>query len=171
MVLWDEELPSLPVSLARERFGFYHGLTIVKRYRNHYDMIAFAMSHPVRNPGSYFYTKHNVLDNFVIQFEKKNHDVFHIMDNNSLKLPIAYRDVNYQKLCLGNQKIEINTSNGIIQVTPQEARCLHYYLKGESYKSIAQLLNVSPRTVETYIVRLKGRIGNVSGASLRDTIY
>src|SRR4051812_19292066 len=30
---WDEELPSIPVNIAREKHGMYHGVTLVKRHK------------------------------------------------------------------------------------------------------------------------------------------
>lgn len=45
------------------------------------------------------------------------------------------------------------------KISPQEARCLHFLWMGMRYREIASLIEVSPRTVESYISNLKRKLG------------
>lgn len=56
--LWDEELPDMPVRLAREQFNFHNGLTLVRRNKHYYDMIAVALPYEHPNPGSFYLNKY-----------------------------------------------------------------------------------------------------------------
>jgi len=96
--LWDEVLPKFPVQLAREKFNLRNGLTLVRRYKNHYDMIAVASAIEQASPGSFYLNKLKIIENFVDVFEKNNKNLIAIMDKNPIVLPRAYRDVNYENI-------------------------------------------------------------------------
>ncbi len=44
------------------------------------------------------------------------------------------------------------------QLTLRENECLHLYVRGYSYKSIAQSLRISPRTIESHIQNIKFKL-------------
>lgn len=49
--------------------------------------------------------------------------------------------------------------NKIIKITARESACLYYLCQGLSTKETAQLLNIQPRTVEQYLVKLREKFG------------
>lgn len=157
--LWDEVLPTKPVQLAREKFNIKNGITCVKRGKDYYDMIAFALPNEPDNAGSFYLNKIKAMEHFIFDFERRNQDLILLMDKHSLALSEPYRDVNYQKLCLKNGRISIVTANGSSHITSQELACLRWLFAGLSCKETAQILQLSPRTVETYIKRIKQRTG------------
>ena len=53
-----------------------------------------------------------------------------------------------------------------IKLTTREGECLFYILKAKSAKEIARLLNLSNRTIETYIEHLKFKFGAESKSDL-----
>lgn len=81
------------------------------------------------------------------------------MAKSAIVLPQAYRDVNYQGMCLTQGKISFRGKAGITYLTTQELACIRFILQGLSYKQTAQMLEISPRTVETYLIRVKRRTG------------
>lgn len=170
--LWDEALPpTAPVQLAREKFNFHNGLTLVRRTKNYYDMIAVALPYEHSNPGSFYLNKINTIEQFIYDFDKRNKDLLEIMDKSAITLPKAYRDVNYQEMCLTQGKIKTQGKGGMTYLTTQEFACLRLVVKGFSYKHIAQMLEISPRTVETYLSRVKQRTGYTSWPELERIIY
>jgi DNA-binding CsgD family transcriptional regulator len=46
-----------------------------------------------------------------------------------------------------------------LHFTPRERECLFYLLYGKTAKAIARILNISPRTAETHIEKLKVKFG------------
>ncbi len=46
-----------------------------------------------------------------------------------------------------------------IELTPREAQCLFFFLRGKSVKLIARYLHISPRTIENYMENLKYKFG------------
>lgn len=60
----------------------------------------------------------------------------------------------------------IKCRNGIIVPTQREIQCLEYMLLGHSMKSVANLLDLSPRTVENYFSNIKLKTGYTSKSEL-----
>jgi DNA-binding CsgD family transcriptional regulator len=164
--LWDEELPEFPVGLARARFNVHNGLTLVRRSKNYYDMIAVGLPYEVANPGGFYLNKFQAIEQFVKTFDHENKDLIQFINKNPIALPQPYRDINYQEICLTQGKINVAGKNGKTHITAQELACVRLLLQGASHKKIALDLEVSPRTVETYLQRVKLRTGFVSRAEL-----
>jgi DNA-binding CsgD family transcriptional regulator len=170
--LWDEALPpTAPVQLAREKLNFHNGLTLVRRTKNYYDMIAVALPYEHPNPGSFYLNKIKLIEQFIYDFDNQNKDLLQIMDKSAIALPKPYRDVNYQDMCLSQGKINVRGKAGMTYLTTQELACIRFVLQGSSYKQIAQMLEISPRTVETYLIRAKQRTGYTSYSELERMIH
>jgi DNA-binding CsgD family transcriptional regulator len=157
--LWDEELPASPVQLAREKFNLRNGLTLVRRTKHYYDMIAVALPNEAANPGSFYLNKLKGIEQFVKEFDSHNQDLIALMNKHPIVLPAAYRDINYENICLTKGKVIVAGKYEETHITTQELACLRLFIQGESYKKIAQALDISPRTVETYIARMRLRTG------------
>jgi DNA-binding CsgD family transcriptional regulator len=157
--LWDEALPEMPVQLAREKFNIRNGLTLVRRYKNYYDMIAVALPQEAENPGSFYLNKLAAIEQFVNEFEKDNKDLITLMEKDPILLSKAYCDPNHKNICLANGKLNVLGKYGNTFITTQELSCLRFLVLGYSYKQIAQAINISPRTVETYLQRVRQRTG------------
>jgi DNA-binding CsgD family transcriptional regulator len=168
--LWDEELPKSPVQLAREKFNIRNGLTLVRRSKNYYDMIAVGLPTEQANPGSFYLNKLKTIEQFVKEFDSDNRDLIELMNKNPIALPEAYRDVNYKNICLTKGKIIVRGKSGSTYITAQELACLRLLFQGASYKEIAQSLDISPRTVETYFLRVKQRTGLSSHVEIERTM-
>jgi hypothetical protein len=170
--LWDEELPpTAPLQMAREKFNFHNGLTLVRRTKNYYDMIAVALPYEHPNPGSFYLNKLKAIEQFIYNFDLENKELLALMDKHPIALPNAYRDVNYQKICLTKGKITVVGKHGATYLTSREITCLRFLMQGATYKQIAQLLEISPRTVETYIQRVKQRTGYTSWIEIERMMY
>lgn len=168
--LWDEKLPTEPVRIAREKFNIRNGLTLVRRSKDYYDMIAVALPYEQENPGTFYLNKMKAIEQFINEFDIDNKDLLKIMSKNPIALPERYRDVNYQYMCLPNGKIEIAGKYGMTYITARELACLRLLCYGASHKTIAQSLEISSRTVETYINRVKHRTGFISSEIERKII-
>lgn len=159
--LWDEEIPSIPVEIARKRFGMFHGMTLVKRHKGYYDMIGFALAEPVFNPGSFYLNTIKAFENFSEEFERKRSDLFVTIEKEKLILPQPLQDKNHKEICLPEKprKYQIQGQAGFTYLTSQEVFCLQFLNQGLSYKEISKELSISERTIETYLERAKNRTG------------
>jgi DNA-binding CsgD family transcriptional regulator len=155
--LWDEELPEYPVNLARNQFNICNGLTLVRRSRDYYDMIAVAMPSNLANAGSFYLNKLPAIEQFIIKFDKNEKELISNMHKDRIHLPDPHRDKNYQKICLNSRHLEIQSKHGITYITSQELACIRLLCSGLSYKETAHILDISPRSVETYLSRAKIR--------------
>ena len=160
--LWDEALPESPVQLAREKFNIRNGITLVRRSKNYYDMIAVALPEEQANPGSFYLNKLNAIQHFINQFDADHKDLIEVMNKNPIVLPKIYRDVNYSKICLTKGKLLVTGKYGSTHITAQELACLRLLVQGATHKKIAQDLDISSRTAETYLLRVKQRTGLTS---------
>lgn len=151
--MWHEELPKEPVDMVGNEYGVWQGLTLVKRTKSYYDMIAVALPTPVENVGSFYLNKIQAIESFFGEFDQKYRHLINIMHQNPLVLPKAYRDTNLAQMPLSEPNITVGSTH----LTYQEWSCLLLLRQGQTYKSIAATLNISPRTVETYIQRAKNR--------------
>jgi len=158
---WDEELPETPVSLVREKANMHHGMTIVKRHKDFYDMVAFAMPKPRTNALSYFANHIKGLEAFAKTFIQSRTDLISLHEKEKLTSPVEYQDSNRSKICLPDRRIrfDIRGTKGRTYVTAQELFCLQYLAQNRSYKEISQNLSISTRTIETYLERVKARTG------------
>lgn len=164
--LWDEALPPFPVKFAREKFNLNHGLTLVRRSKAYYDMIAVALPKQKRNVGSFYLTKHKVIEQFIKTFDRTEYELIQYINKYPLSLPANNRDQNYQVLCLDKGRIELMGAQGVFYITLRELDCLRLLLQGASTKEIGKVLHLSHRTVETYIQRIKLRSGAMTKADL-----
>ena len=73
-------------------------------------------------------------------------------------------------MCLADGRIPIMTSTGETYLTAQELTCLRNLLQGDTCKQIANRLDISARTVETYLQRIKQRTGCVTRDDLKRLI-
>lgn len=156
---WDESLPSKPVSIVKQQFNFHHGLTLVRRHKNHYDLVAFALEKPHANPYGYFMTILHKLEWFIAEFEINQVDEFRLVDNQRVYLPREKQDVNCQNLCIKKGRIEFEVNDYSTHITLKELYCIKGLTQGLSYKEVARRLDISPKTVETYINRVIHRTG------------
>lgn len=158
--LWDEGLPWVPVKIVRDHHNLHHGLTLVKRGREYYDMIAVAMPHERQSPASFYMGKLKVIESFISYFDRDHKDLLNIVKKDRILLPEINRDRNYKELCLKDSlHIPFRGVFGSTYITVQELSCLRLLGQGYRLKEIANQLDLSPRTVETYLNRLKERSG------------
>ena len=77
------------------------------------------------------------------------------------KIPPEILDLLYQFIML-TKNIQHGMSQKIIcqpHLTPRENQCLFYLTQGWDTKSIAKHLNLSTRTIESYILKIKQKHG------------
>ncbi len=145
--LWDPNLPKEPVSLARE-FNIANGMTFVERHANYYYMFAFAT--PTTHAGAIdnYFNSLNAMHDFLQKFQQQQKRLIQDIDQHRFRVPKARQDSHLDKMLLNEKAYHL---------TAQETACIRGLAKGQTYKEIARALGISPRTVETYLQRVRLR--------------
>jgi len=159
--LWEPNLPAFPVSLARE-FNIANGLCFVERHSDAYELIAFAT--PVNNLQAVdIYLNHlELLGNFIQCFRETKAGLIKIADKHRIVLGPDEEDINKNSMFLHSQVCKHKTvyfQEKCHTITLREYDCLTHLSLGKTAKEIAKALNISFRSVETYLERVKIKTG------------
>lgn len=160
---WDFHLPPGPLTLAREEFDIAHGLCFVFRQKQWYELIAFGAPKNNYTVMERYFNFYHEMQAFILSFRHAAKKLIDKSHENRIILPTAMRDKN-QSILLSSHANYISRSayptsfNSIkSHITSQEFSCLQQLALGYSLKEIANILNLSARTVETYLNRVKNR--------------
>jgi DNA-binding CsgD family transcriptional regulator len=131
-------------------FNIANGFTFVERYEDYYYMFGFGA--PVANKRTIdtYFNSLNSMHDFLQAFKHQQRKLITDMDKHRIKVPKSRQDCNLNKMLM-------NSNQRTGHLTPQELACIKGLAKGLSYKDIAKSLNLSPRTVETYLNRVRLR--------------
>lgn len=157
---WDDFLSPERISLTRNRDNIFHGITIISRRKKFYDCTAFAMSKLHSSPASYYLHTLKELQIFSEYFPKIALSHRDNVCGDLLKVGVTKQSLSYKRFFLPQRSTRFKIGEGLNDyITTYEALCLQLLQDGKSYKEIGSILSMSPRTVETHLVRLKTRTG------------
>jgi hypothetical protein len=143
--LWDPNLPKKPVDLARE-FNITSGFTFVERYEDYYYMFGFGAPETNHRAIDAYFNSLNNMHDFLQTFKYQQRKLITDIDKHRFNVPKSRQDSNLARMLLSGKKVN--------HLTSQELACIKGLAKGLSYKEIAKSLNISHRTVETYLNRV-----------------
>lgn len=141
--MWDH-LPYAPPEIyqyCRKKFNFAHGLSIIQQHGNHCDFFAFT-TQPGNDRINNFYLNHkDLLEDFTKNFYIKMVHPLSKLATQTFMLP---HNIQFITHCLQT-------------LTPRQQDCAKLLIEGANTKEIAQILMVSPRTIETHIDAIKNK--------------
>lgn len=163
---------------AMTHFGSYFGAGVRILNKNELEIFYFTTDKPDMN--NYFIFNFDLIKSFIIYFRnqiKKFEDQPYHLISTEVCLK-QYKKFQKQSL------MQLNTSkknfNGKLKSIPiakdisltfKEVECCYYLLKGYQYKSIANQLEVSPRTIEHRVNSIKNKIDMVTKSSMIDYLH
>jgi len=157
---WDDFLSPEMLSLTRNKYNIYHGITIISRQKKFYDCTAFAMSELHSSPSSYYLHVLKDLQIFSELFPKIARSHIDNACQKRIKATVPKQGLSRKRFFLPQRSTRFKIGDGLNDyITTYEALCLQLLQDGKSYKEIGSILSMSPRTVETHLVRLKTRTG------------
>ncbi|MBU0744954.1 MAG: LuxR C-terminal-related transcriptional regulator [Gammaproteobacteria bacterium] len=150
-------VPKQQAKVAREIFHYGHGISIASRHEQYIDIYDFIGD--TKNPQILNFIFNNVpyLTTFIDDFNKN--------DFSLLKKDIAYPketlfENTSKKVSLKNNiALEIADEKVNQHFTPCESLVFKQLMKGQSAKQIADILDISPRTVEQHTNHIKYKLG------------
>ncbi len=80
-------------------------------------------------------------------------------------------DIQYHQKNNGQFTYALNSTDWDVFFTKRQAECLFFLLRGKSAKVIAKILNLSHRTIEDYIEKIKMQLGCQTKSELFEKAY
>ena len=148
---WDEGLPSQAVIDARNIFGMTNGITMVSKRETYVDYFTFTSRRDNNQIGSFYLNNLDVFKSFTRYFLDKVKHLIPGARRNAIPVPN-----------LGDKLVlDINSSLSFssVKFTLKELDCIKYLIKGLTSREIAELLGLSPRTIEDRIEMIKNKLG------------
>lgn len=157
--LWTEKLPSDLMSAAREKYNICNAISIVRRYHDYCELFGFADSNSTMDTRARYISCFSDLENYSNYFIRAGKDLINYAMKNPLPEKHALKE--NKNIFLKNNFNTYKTSGlyGETHFTTGEFFSLQLILKGKSYKEIARILSVSPKTIEKYLSNIKNKVG------------
>jgi DNA-binding CsgD family transcriptional regulator len=151
MHLWDSYYYQLAVHDAKVNFNHDHGITIINQQANYIEYFDIAAPQHHREITSLYLNNFDRIESFIKDFNEKSLRLIKICEKKLIKIPNA--------LCSPDDVVADNTHTATknIAISNREKQCLEFYLAGNTAKETAEILQLSPRTVEEYINNLKNK--------------
>lgn len=164
----EEEL-KIPMYAAAYKFNMWQGFNIYKREENYVEYCWFHGNRNSPNLDNFYINHINELEHFFLYFKSEAADIIDTSDQRKLailKESIITTEDKSPELDLDNKtffdktpirKFFIKGGSHPLWLTKQEAECAHYLTLGNSLKEVAKLMKISPRTVESYINKIRNK--------------
>ncbi len=144
---------------ASAKQGYHEGMSYIIRHKDFYEVFVLALPNKISNAGSFYLSKISAIEHFFMQFQLENKDLLQGVLRSPLHLASHNLCENHSKLCLKQQQVQVWSKEGGAYLTPRETKCLRLIRLGYSTKKVATFLDISSRSVETYLNRIKLRTG------------
>ena len=145
---------------------------IIKKHANYDDMYSFGLNTEDRALVNKFLNHLKMIEHFILYFKNQSlnifnkiepvsysEDYFSLLQNKSNMVTITDEEqANFFKV-LSFKKVQVTGKLGNVFLSQREYECLHHANKCYSLKEIAKYMNISPRTVETYLNNVKNKLG------------
>lgn len=136
--------------LMRDNYNLDNGLIIVEKRQKYVEVYYFATT-PQNTAINHFYINHpEIFKNFCLYFKDKAQGIISIVEQDK----IIYSDDSSARFALAKA------------ISPREYECVSCLARGKTYKEVAKVLGISPRTVEAHIINAKSKTNIFSTAQL-----
>ena len=169
MYCWSEGPNKEFVDALEEKYNISEGITFVQSYKNHYDVIGFAFNDQTKESSSYFLNNVWRFEDFISEFKPHAEVFFKQMGKVCVMPPRELFDLNLERMFSENKKnkFSLKTANIEVYLTLQERTCLMLFNSRRSIKEIAREMEISPKSVESYLDRIKNKTGIAAREDLR----
>jgi DNA-binding CsgD family transcriptional regulator len=160
--LW-EYLPD-PYKLYEEGaklFNVAHGLTITRQHEDYCDFFFFATNVNNSSIKKVYIDRKDVFEKFCNYFLEVGQNLIQQAEGSKLILPLSNTiktlepDLNID----GFLKNIYHSKEGLKLLTEREIECAFYLSQGKSYKEIARIYEISPRTIEEHSYNIRKKLG------------
>ena len=155
------------IHFALHAHGIWNGLTFVKKYYECIELFCFTSPSMSDEILDLYLNGKDVFERFSLHFREKAAEIIQKYSfNNGLLIPTNIdftseleKNIIFNKYLNQTPVVKnyLRINNQDIALSKQEYNCLTFLSHGKSIKEIARIYNISSRTVESYINRIKDK--------------
>jgi DNA-binding CsgD family transcriptional regulator len=165
--LWSQLSDQSTVQIMREQFDMDHGIALVDKTENHCEIFSFGTGKDNPNIVNWYLNNLDLLKMFAVFFKEKASSIIELSNKTDRLIFPKCSDTDSDNKILSTYEIsnssiknfinEISkhkttfTSWLILSLSQQEFICCSWASEGLTIKQIGKILEISPRTVETYL--------------------
>ncbi len=158
---------------AKQFFNMDNKLDLVEEFEDYYDVFGFASIGESIKTLDFYLNQQEILRKFSLYFKDQAQELIKTADKKENRLYIAeiknLHDKNENKIDT-NLRIKKFRFGNII-LTEKEMKVLSLVIRGRAAVEISQQLNVSPKTIESYVQALKNKFNCLTRAELFDKVF
>lgn len=161
--LW-ESLPD-PYKLYDEgakNFDIANGLTVTRKYEKYCDFFFFATNSRNTHIRQLYFERRDVFEKYCDYFVSSSQDLINRAETAKIILP-SPKPIELPKPVFEINKFlkEIHSAGdeGLCHLTVREIECAYLLAEGKSYKEIAKVFGLSPRTIEEHSHNIRHKLG------------
>jgi LuxR family quorum-sensing system transcriptional regulator SolR len=146
---------------AKTHFNIQNYLILTKEFDDHYLMAGFGTTYPNEAVSDYYINNRDILDKFIYYFKQKAADLIieSKQPQNIIALP-EYSKSGLKLAFVDSKPLHFLNLNSLpLMLSKREQECISYFLQGDTIRSTADKLFISPRTVETHLDNIKNKLG------------
>ena len=155
---------------ALNHFGMWHGINFYKWRGDYLELWTFSTSNDQSGISQLYLNTLPYFEDFIRYFNLKASEIINVEEEEKFAQfesdlsAIAPSDISPNSLIqiINQIKIDeflVDSPNGIVSLTPRESECIKLLGMGKSVKEVAAVLDISPRTVESYINQARDKTG------------
>lgn len=177
---WSSTMPPKALAEAVFEFNFHNGIMLEKIHSDYVETLEFAAPNQHANPLEFCCNK-DLLNHFYLYFKDKARTIIQEAENNPIIFPES-RFLQIDNLqcqtqttqhkefynSIKHKKIRFKLKAKEILFSPREFDVLCLLAKGKNIAEVAEILQISRRTVETYLYDAKNKAGMFTVKQLLD---
>jgi DNA-binding CsgD family transcriptional regulator len=167
--LWNSYIDPDFLADAKKKFGYDHGMTILIDQDGYQEVFNFATTSENAKIYDFYFNQPQLLSQFMDYFKDKTKEIIKAIARSPIILEkIPQETIEFIKpdafaklsKALGNEDADyMMVKNKKIPLTEREAQSLTLLAQGKRTKDIAKVLEISPRTVDIYLNKIRKKIG------------
>lgn len=163
---WQDIFEKEVICDAKNSFNICKGMQFMNITSEYRDVYAFASENDSDYMLSYYFNNMDLFQKFILYFLDKTEDLFRQADKNRIVAPDAMKipsiEHDMKKLSrikfMNRIRFQSHLNGEKLKLSQQQMSCLNYLSMGYTAKEIGQILDISHRTVETYIIKIKEKL-------------
>ena len=133
--------------------GIDHGIFMIQPQAGYCDFFAFAAKKENERVMNVYLNKMDVLKNFTLHFKTHAASLIKQANNNKIVLPFHKDPLDFIDSCSTN-----SLALEKIKLSKRQFECASLIMQGKTVREIAEQIQLSPRTIESYLNNLKSKL-------------